>query len=241
MSQQGTTGAIQQATSYSGDPRGVTTTVAFIGTHADAATSFNTYRASGWQVNLSPISGSPRSLMTATVRNEDDEVVSIWELDVQWTQVSAEECRKFYAYLGTLADDNARGAKLAAIFQAVDEIRNSHASTIFAALGSTDKLWALSFVRGDVVWEPSAVLRRVNQYPSFTTNTADWVDVDKVWTKAQIDDLTDAPAAIIGTLPTGSYWLKTSAGIAYAENGSFTVTTHWVYGNYPSHLYDYKT
>jgi hypothetical protein len=243
MSQQGTTGVIQQATSYSGDIRGVTTTVAFVGAHADAFTQFGTYRVNGWQTTLNPISGSPRSVMTATVRNESDTVITIWELDVQWSQVSAEECVKFYAYLATLADDAARGTKLALVFAAVDEIRNDHASTKFAALGATDKLWALSFVRGDVVWEPAAVLRRVNQYPSFTTKTADWVDVDKVWTVAQLTTGAGAhtpPSAIAGTLPAGSYWLKTSAGIAYAENGSFTVTTHWIKGNFPSHLYDYK-
>ncbi len=241
MSQQGTTGVIQQATSYSGDPRGVTTTVSFIATHADALTQFNTYRGAGWQTTLNPISGSPRSVMTATVRNESDTVITIWELDVQWAQVGARDCRKFYAYLATLADDTARGAKVTAIYAAVKQMEADAATTLFDALSSTDKLWALSFIRDDVVWEPSAVLRRVNQYPSFTTQTADWVDVDKVWTKAQIDALTSAPTAIVGTLPAGSYWLKTSAGMAYAENGSFTVTTHWVYGNYPSHLYDYKT
>lgn len=240
MSQQGTTGLIQQASTYTSDPRGITTTLSWIGTHSDAYNQMLTYRSAGWQANVMPMSGTPRSVVTATVRNEDDTVETIWELDVQWQKVDVEQSQSFNAYMDTLASDTDRAAKIAELQDAADEVLKSYATTKFDALGSDDKKWCLSIIRNDAVDEPLAVLRRVNQYPSFTTKFADWTDVNKVFTSAQITSA-DPPSAIVGTLPTAYYWLKTSGGVQYAQDGSFTVTTHWVSGRYPSHLYTYKT
>lgn len=91
--------------------------------------------------------------------------------------------------------------------------------------------------------ELDAVLRRTNTYAQNTAQTADWVDVEKVFTTAQVVALTDPPSSIIGSLPTG-YWLKTPASVDDGSDGRYTVSTLWIYGSaedYPSHQYTYKT
>lgn len=237
--QQGTSGAIQQTTSWSFSPSGETETVSYIGDHSTLWGMVGTYRAAGWNGNVTPVAG-PKSILTAT-RIAVASLTTTWELDVQWSTVEAEDSDKFWEYLDGLASDTLRAASIAQIKAAADEIRSEGTYTLFSALpNSTEKSWCLDISVGKGVYQPAAVLRRVNAYPRNTSYVNDWADAGKVWTKAQIDALTSAPSAYVGTLPTGSKWLMTPAGASTDGEGKINFTTHWVMGRYPTHSYTAK-
>lgn len=238
--EQGTGGAIGQASSFEFTPTTVSETEEVVGNHSDIYALVDSYRTNGWSGSVTPEGESPKSRLVAR-RVIDDDSLALWSLDVQWSAVEAKESDKFWDYLDGLADDAARAAALSAITAAVTELATGVTTKYTALANSTQKSWALEIFGGRAIYQPAAVLRRSYTYPPNTAYVNDWTDANKVFTKAQLDALTDAPSAIIGTLPTGSYWLMTPAGIERDSDGRITINTHWIQGRYPSYAYTYKT
>jgi len=244
--QQGTTsGIVWERASWGFGPGGFSKTVVGVGLHAACEALLVSYQAAGWEGSCETIQGTPKSRFSATIStldptSPDSNLVTRWELDVQWSDVPAQNSKKYWAYLESLGAASTYVPRAVAIIAAADEMSAGTGSDLYTALAAGDKPWALDIALGETVKEPDAVLRRLNSYPPNTTKTADWVDVNKVFTTAQIGAITVPPSAIVGTLETG-YWLKTSAGSSYTSDGRYEVATHWIWGRYPSHRYTYKT
>jgi hypothetical protein len=202
-------------------------------------------QADGWEGQVTQHQG-PLSRITATIStldpdNPDNDLVTRWDLDVQWSNVPAANSQAFRDYI--TANGGYFGTTFREIMAAVEQYRTDGTWTLLDALGSTPKAWAFDIITGETVYEPDAVLRRSNSYPPNTALTADWTDVRKVFTTSQLTSLSDPPSAIVGTLESG-YWLKTSSGSSYGADGRYEVVTSWIYGSaskYPSHRYTYKT
>jgi hypothetical protein len=226
-------------------PDGFRTTVSGTAEHALCKTEAVTLQAQGWEGQVAKHQG-PLSRITATIStldpdNPDNDLVTRWDLDVQWSNVPAANSQAFWAYIE--ANGGKYGSTFRSIFDAVEQYRNEGTWTLLDALGTTPKAWAFDIITGETVYEPDAVLRRSNSYPPNTALTADWTDVRKVFTTTQLTSLSDPPSAIVGTLESG-YWLKTSAGSSYGADGRYEVVTNWIYGGpskYPNHRYTYKT
>lgn len=227
-------------------PDGFRTTRTGVGQHAICVTEASTLQAAGWEGNVSRIGTSPNSQITATIAaldpdNPDDNLLPKWGLDVQYENVPAELSQSFKAYITANGGNN--GTTFRSIVAAVAQYETEQVWTLYDALGTTPKAWAYDIINRRTVREFKAILRRTNTYAGSTSQTADWVDVGKVFTTAQIVALTDPPSSIIGTLPT-TYWLKSPAPVDDGADGRYTVTTLWISGtveDYPSHQYTYKT
>lgn len=246
MSEIGTTGVIWQSPSYVATPTGFETTIKAIGNQADCEALILSYQAAGWRCSVQPIEGSPKAVFTASIgtldpNNPDSDLVTTWELDVQWSLVDLKSSKVWIDRLQALGYAEDAVAEFNAVMSAADEMKQSHTDTLYTALTTDQKPWAIDFANEATQWEPAAVLRRINTYSALTTWVNDWTDAGKVWSSSQIASLASPPRAIIGTLPSGSYWLMTSAGMTYDANGKITVTTHWTMGTYPTHRYTYKT
>jgi len=231
--------------SWAFGPSGYSKSIVGTGLHASCEALMASYQAAGWEGTCETIQGTPRSRFSATIStldpaNPDTGLVTRWELDVQWSDVPVQNSQSYWAYLESLGAASTYVPRAAAISAAADELSTGEATTLYNALASGDKPWAFDIAQGETNKEPDAVLRRLNSYPPNTAQTADWVDVKKVFTTAQIGLIATPPSAIVGTLETG-YWLKTSAGSSYTSDGRYEVATHWILGRYPSHRYTYKT
>lgn len=250
MSQQGSinlSSSIQwDESSLSFGPDGFRTTVSGTAEHALCKAEAVTLQADGWEGQVAKHQG-PLSRITATIStldpdNPDDDLVTRWDLDVQWSNVPAANSQAFLDYIASNGGNY--GTTMREIMAAVEQYRNEGTWTLLDALAdSTQKAWAFDIINGETVYEPDAVLRRNNSYPPNTSNTADWTDVKKVFTTTQLTSISDPPSAIVGTLESG-YWLKTSAGSSYAADGRYEVVTNWIFGTaykFPSHRYTYKT
>jgi hypothetical protein len=236
--EQGTSGAIEQAESYSFTPFEQTLTETWVGNHAAVQALVSTYQGLGYSGSVTPLQG-PKSSITAS-KIIAGSLETRWGLDTQFAIVDALDSRKFHIYLDGLPSDTARAASQARIQLAASQLAEG-VTTEHDALASTDeKAWARDAGFNKGYPEVSAVLTRKNMYPVDTAYVTDWADIGKVWTTAQIDALTSAPSAIVGTLPSGRVWLMTPGGIDDDSQGRYIVTTHWVYGRYPSHAFDYK-
>lgn len=238
MIEQGTSGEIEQAESYSFTPFEQTLTETWIGNHADVAGLVTTYQGLGYSGQVSPYAG-PKSVITAS-KIIAGSLETRWGLDTQFAIEDAKDCLAFHQYLDGLASDALRAAAIANISVAAAAFIDGDSSLHDALADSTQKAWCRDFALNKGYPQVSAVLRRTNIYPIDTAYVADWTDVGKVWTTAQINALTSAPSAIIGTLPSGRYWLMTPAGIDDDSAGRYIVNTHWIYGRWPSHSYTYK-
>ncbi len=224
-------------------PDGFRTTKVGKAEHAVCVSEAETLQAAGWEGSVSRSQG-PISQITATIAaldpdNPDDNLLPKWGLDVQYENVPAAHSQAFKAYIAANGGNN--GTTFRSIVAAVEEYESDHVWTLYDALSTTPKAWAYDIIFGGTVREFKAVLRRTNTYAGSTAQTADWVDVGKIFTTAQIIALTDPPSSIIGTLPT-TYWQKTPAGVDDGADGRYTVTTLWVAGtveDYPSHRYTY--
>lgn len=248
MSQQGT---INLSTSIQWDestltfgPDGFRTTISGTGEHDLCKAEAVILQAGGYEGQVAKHQG-PLSRITATIstldpNNPDADLVTRWDLDIQWSNVPAANSQAFLDYID--ANGGKYGTTMRDILAAVEQYRTDGTWTLLDALGSTPKAWAFDIINGETVYEPDAVLSRRNSYPATTTNTADWTDVKSVFTTAQLLALADPPSAIVGTLESG-YWLKTSAGSSWAADGRYEVATHWIYGSatrYPTHRYTRK-
>jgi hypothetical protein len=246
MIEQGTSGVIWQNPSFTATATGFEKTIKAVGNQIDCEDLLISYQAAGWRCTVVPIEGTPKSVFTATIgtldpASPDADIVTTWELDVQWSLVDLKSSRVWIEHLQTLGWYEDAATELNLVMASADEMKTSHTQVLFASLTSDQKSWSLDFANDATQWEPAAVLRRTNVYSALTTWANDWTDVNKVWTKDQLGSPpTSVPTAIIGTLPTGSLWLMTSAGITYDSNGKITVVTHWTQGTYPSHRYTYK-
>lgn len=245
--QQGTVNfasAIQwQTESLAFGPDGFRTTRTGVAQHSVCVTEAELLQADGWEGTVNKEQG-PNSRITATIAaldpdNPDTGLLPKWGLDVQFKNVPVEKSQAFRAYI--TANGGYYGSTFRGISAAVKAAETDDDWTLLDALSSTPKAWAWDIANGITQLEFDAVLRRTNTYASNTGQTADWTDVGKIFTTAQIVALSDPPSGIIGTLPTG-YWLKTPAGADDQGDGRVTVNTLWVYGNsdeYPSHRYTY--
>lgn len=216
------------------------------GTHALCETEAETLQAAGWEGTVTPEGNTPYSQIQATIAaldpsTPDADLVPKWGLDVQVKNVPAEASQAFKSYITANGGNN--GTTFRDIVAAVRQYEEDNEWTLYDALGTTPKAWAYDIINKRTVLEFDAVLRRTNTYAQNTAQTADWVDVGKVFTTAQVIALSDPPSSIIGSLPTG-YWLKTPAAVDDGTDGRYTVSTLWIYGtaeDYPSHQYTYKT
>ena len=238
-SETGTGGALSQQSSFEFTPFTLTETEEVVGNHSAIYALVDSYRTNGWSGSVTPEGQSPKSRLVAR-RIIDDDTEASWSLDVQWSMVEPKESQKFWAYLDTLASDSARATALAAITAAVTEMATGVTTKYDALADSTQKSWALEIFAGRAIYEPSGVLRRSYTYAGNYSVATDWTDAGKVWSVSHFTG-TDAPSAIIGTLPSGSQWLMTPAGIEKDSEGRITVSTHWVQGRYPTYAYTHKT
>lgn len=232
------TSTVAQPDSYDFNPASgqLVTSRVIYDTYAASATAFNAAVAANVEAHLQSLGGGRYEVSTVVpsgVRNS-------WNLDVQWNDKPAGQSNKFRAWFDALATDALR-------FQFIADsewIRNGNAATAdpdgWATADSTYKAWAWDVATDATVQEPTAVLRRTITWPAGSSSTtANWTDVNKVWTTAQINSLASPPPAICGTLPT-AYWLMLSDEADYGADGRFTASTIWVSGTYPTHRYTYK-
>lgn len=232
----GTTGLIQQPTTYSFTPAGgQIATYRYIGTQSEVETEYNNQVGDLTEVFINTLPGGKAEL----VINVPTGAQESWEVDIQWNDKPPEASNKFRTWFDALADTATR----VTFWSDVEELRSGAGTTPsgFDAQSSTYKAWAWDIVNGEGVQEPVACLRRTISWPAGSGSyTVNWTDVNKVWTTAQINALTSPPSAIMGTLPT-TYWLMLSDSAEYGADGRFTASTIWVSGTYPSHKYTYKT
>lgn len=238
MIEQGTAGEIAQQVSYNFTPFEQVLTVSYVGNHADVEALVSTYQADGYSGSIQPYAG-PKSIITGS-KLVTGSLETRWGLDTQFAIEDAKDSLAFHQYLDGLASDTLRALAIADISAAAAAFIDGDPSLHDALSDSTQKAWCRDFALNKGYPQVSAVLRRTNIYPVDTSYVSDWTDVGKIWTTAQINALTSAPSAIVGTLPSGRYWLMTPAGIDDDANGRYIVNTHWIYGRWPSHSYTYK-
>ncbi len=238
MIEQGTAGEIAQQVSYNFTPFEQVLTVSYVGNHADVEALVSTYQADGYSGTIQPYSG-PKSIITGS-KLVTGSLETRWGLDTQFEIAEARDSNSFNLYLDGLASDTLRATAIADITAAAAAFADGNGALHDALADSTMKAYCRDFALSKGYPQVTAVLRRTNIYPVDTAFVADWTDVGKVWTTAQINALTSAPSAIVGTLPSGRYWLMTPAGIEDDNSGRYIVNTHWIYGRWPSHSYTYK-
>lgn len=233
----GTSGLIQQPTTYSFTPAGgQIATYRYVGTQAEAEAEYDTQVGNWKEVQVNPLTGGRAELVISVPTG----VQQTWELDIQWNDKAPGQSNKFRSWFDGLASDTLRQQFISDVNFLTNNQDTAADPAGWGAADSTYKAWAWDFVTDNGIAEPSAVLRRTITWPAGDdTTTVDWTDVNKVWTTAQITALTDPPPAIAGTLPT-AYWLMLSDSADYGADGRFTASTIWVQGTYPSHKYTAK-
>lgn len=232
-----------QAESLSFGPDGFRTTKTGVAFHARARTEATLLQAGGWEGSVDPDNG-PISTITATISaldpaDPDADLTPKWGMDVQFKNVPAAQSQRFKAYI-MATPSGFNGPRFRAIQAAVKQYQDDGTWTLFDLLTTgDDQKWALDIIEDHTLLEFDATLRRTNTYAQNTTQTADWVNVGKVFTTAQVLAIDDPPSSICGTIPTG-YWLKTPASVDDGTDGRFTVNTLWLFGTaetYPPHQY----
>ncbi len=234
----GTSGLIAQPTTYSYTPAGgQIATYSWIGTAAEAAAEFNTRIADQQECRITPLPGGKAEISVSIPTG----VQQSWELDIQWNDKLPGQSNAFRSWFDGLASDALRWQ----FMSDVEFIRSGQAATGdpsgWGSADSTYKAWAWDIVNDHPVQEPVAVLRRIITWPAGDdTTTANWTDVNKVWTTSQITSIASPPPAICGTLPS-AYWLMLSDSAEFGADGRFSASTIWISGTYPSHRYTAKT
>lgn len=238
----GADGAIAQASGLDFGPSHWTWRVREQGTWAAMVSRAATYQAAGFQGTVDPVNGSsPLATLSAhrvgsDPDDPDSDLLTTWTLDVQWDNVPAMQSLKYRTWLAAEASsDEIEMANLNRLMLSqYDQITAN-----YAAWNSTARGWFRTIQQNRPIKEPHPVLRRVSVHSYASSAEADWTDVGKIWTTAQIE-AAETVDEHIGTLPSGKLWLKTSGSIDEGSDGRLSVVTHWVEGDYQSHEYDFK-
>jgi hypothetical protein len=239
----GLAGIIPGRYSLAFGPQGWTYRIRERGLHADMVTRAGVLKAAGWVGDCVPIGESPKSEIVATYAVSSDpsspgsDESIVWEMDCQFENVPAIESEKYIAF------------RNAAFTSATDRaLCDSLMKTPYADLPggelagwTTDRQsWYITIQEGRPIKEVRPVLTKLSTFPSGATSVADWTDILKVWTTAQITSAESSIPANFGTIPS-LYWYKTPGRVSVADDGRVTRSTHWIAGNYLSHEYTFKT
>lgn len=211
------------------------------GTAAEIEARCATLQASGWVGTAEPINGGPRYMLRARYAGSsnpstpDAAIQTTWDLETQYDNVAAIESKKYRDYRDSIAVDHQDKG----VIDYKMTIPNPSDIDDYTSWPETRTLWYIAIREGMAVREPHPVLTKTKIYPYGTAATADWSDTNKVWTTAQITAVETIPARL-GTIPTKK-WFKCDPHVSYGVDGRVMMTTRWIAGDYPSHMYDFKT
>jgi|GEM_PF-4684616 len=232
---------------------GLKKTITGSGNHADCQALIDPLGQDGWDVTVTPIAGGPRSTITANIisciaaigstpgigsgGNPEISIQVTWEVDNQFSYVDAADSTAFKRYLNNFTTGTAQIVVSLRIHEAAKEMATKFTHVLYDGLpNATEKGFAYDIAAGASVLQNQPVLRRTAVYPrTSTTRYPDWDNAGYVFTTAQLDAYTDAPNAILGTLPADATWLMIPDTLVYESDGRVTISGHWLFGLYPVH------
>lgn len=258
MIEQGTRGdankIIWQEPSYSLTASGgLKKTITGSGNHADCQALIDPLGQDGWDVDVTPIQGGPRSNISASIisciaaigsasgigagGDPDLSVQVSWEVDCQVGFVDVADSTVFKRYLNTFTTGVAQVVVSLRILEAAKEMATKFTHVLYDALpNDTEKAFAYDIAGQASIYQEQPVLRRIAVYPrTTTTRFPDWDNAGFVFTTAQLDAYTDAPSALLGTLHADATWLMIPDTMVFEADGRVTITGHWLFGIYPIH------
>lgn len=241
MIEQGTSGLIQQpnARSFTAG-QGDRIVQRWMGNFADAETAYLGYAASGLSTTLEPLEGG-KAMVSLILGDLDDEPPVTWSLDTKLEAVAALEAPLVKAriqYRDAITDR-------ALYYQFCRDLNRASLGFFpkYTYPGEDEPLAnALAEValrKESSYYRVEAVLRKTRIVAANTAHVADWRNVMKYITTANLIACESITATIVGTLPPGD-WLKTPAGVLPRGDGLYTITTEWMYhesGHWSSYFY----
>jgi hypothetical protein len=239
----GLAGIIPGRYSLAFGPQGWTYRIRERGLHADMVTRAGVLKAAGWVGDCVPIGESPKSEIVATYAVSSDpsspgsDESIVWEMDCQFESVPAIESETYLAWRNAaFPTDGAQAFVDSRMKTAYGDLEASE----FSGWISEQQAWYKTIQAGRPIKEVRPVLTKLSTFPSGATSVADWTDILKVWTTAQITSAESSIPSNFGTIPS-LYWYKTPGRVSVADDGRVTRSTHWIAGNYLSHEYTFKT
>lgn len=239
--EQGTAGLIQQPDAFTfSSGQGQRIVQRWIGNFADAQTAYLGYVAIGVSASLEPMEGG-KAMVSVVLGDQSDEPLVVWTLDTHLESVSALEAPPVKERIN-VRDVIAGRATFFEFSQDLNRVAlGQPAMHTYTGADKPleDGLAEVALRKESSFFRVGATLRKARVVAANTAHVADWRNVMKYISTANLIACESITATIVGTLSAGD-WLKTPAGVLPRGDGLYTVTTEWIYqlpGGWSSYFY----